>query len=240
MQANQTEVIEKKEPEQQAAAPVEQTIAKQEPETQEQINWKRFREARDQERKQKEAAEKLASQKAAEAEALKAALDALVNKNQPTTHSQEYQEEETEDQKIEKKIAAALAEREKRYEEERRRRDQETFPQRLVENYRDFNQVCNTENLDYLEYHYPEVAAPFKLLPDGYDKWAAVYQAVKKFVPNTNSKKDQVKAEKNFTKPQSMSVGGSTATGDNPPIMLDDKRRSDNWARMQKIMKGGK
>ena len=36
-----------------------------------------------------------------------------------------------------------------------------------------------------------------------------------------------------------MFVFGATQTGNTPPITMDDKRRADNWARMQKTMKGG-
>ena len=84
------------------------------------------------------------------------------------------------------------------------------------------------------------MAAPYKHLPDSYDKWAAIYKAVKRFVPNPDSGKDQRKAEKNFGKPQSMAVAGNTQTTDSAPMMLDDKRRQDNWNRMQKVMKGSR
>lgn len=204
-----------------------------------QINWRKFREAREIERKQKEEAERIARQKAEEAEALKAALEAMVDKKvQPQRN--EYEEEETEDQRIQKKVEAALLDRERKLEDERRKREQVELPKKLASTYSDFNQVCSADNLDYLEFHYPEIAAPFKYMPDGFDKWSAVYQTVKRLVPNTDSKRDQKKAEKNFNKPQSMSVAGVTQTGDSAPMQLDDKRRADNWARMQRVMKGGK
>jgi len=213
----------------------------QQTETPEQINWKKFREAREAERKQKEAAERRAIEKEQEAAALKAAMEAILNKpTQPPRQEQSYyDEEQTEEQRIEKKILEALAVREKKAEEERREREHRELPQRLVANYTDFNEVCSAENLDYLEYHYPEVAEAFKHAPDGYEKWTSVYKAVKRFVPNTNSRKDQMRAEKNFSKPQSMAVPGVTQVGDTAPIKMDDKRRADNWARMQRVMKGG-
>jgi hypothetical protein len=203
------------------------------------INWRQFREQRELERKQREDAERRAREKEQEAQALKVAMDAILNKPSPQNYP--IQEEDLdEDQRIEKKVQAALLAKEKVLEEERRRREQQEFPQRLASTYSDFNQVCTTENLDYLEYHYPEVASAFKHAPDGFDKWAAVYKAVKRFVPNTDSKKEQAKAERNFNKPQSMAVGGATQTGDSAPMYLDDKRRADNWSRMQRIMKGGR
>ncbi|HAM53715.1 MAG TPA: hypothetical protein DCP92_24610 [Nitrospiraceae bacterium] len=70
-------------------------------------------------------------------------------------------------------------------------------------------------------------------------KWCDIYKAVKRFVPNsTTSSKEQKKAEKNLAKPQAMSTAGMTQTGDQAPQYLDDKRKQDNWKRMQLRMKG--
>lgn len=204
-------------------------------------NWRKFREQREIERKEKEAAERRAQEKEAEAQALKAAMEAILNKQpiqQQNHYSQPYGEEElSEDERIQRKVEAALALKEKQYEEARRQREQQEYPQKLAADYKDFNQICTADNLDYLEYHYPEVANAYKHVPDSYDKWANIYRAVKRFVPNLDSKKEAMRAEKNFTKPQSMAVAGATPTGDTAPIMMDDKRRADNWARMQRIMR---
>ena len=213
-------------------------------ETPEQINWKKFREAREAERKQKEAAEKRALEKEQEAAALKAAMEAILNKPQIPQRGQApsnyYEEDLTEEQRIENKIAEMMAIKERQAEQERLQREQREYPQRLAATYSDFNSICSAENLDYLEYHYPEIAESFSHRPEGFDKWSAVYKAVKKLVPNaTNSRKDQMRAEQNFNKPQSMAVPGVTQVGDTAPVKLDDKRRADNWARMQKIMRGG-
>lgn len=240
MQKNQeNSVVENKEVIQQENNNPELQVDKQE--SPEQINWKKFREAREIERKQLEEERKWAKKKEEEAAALKAAMDALLNKSSNSSHTNnnEY-EEETEDQRIEKKVKFALEAKERQLEEERKRIEQAEFPKKLASTYTDFNQVCSADNLDYLEYHYPEVASAFKYMPDGFDKWASVYKAVKRFVPNTDSKKEQAKAEKNFNKPQSMAVAGVTQTGDTAPMMLDDKRRADNWARMQRTIKGGR
>ena len=213
-----------------------QKTAETNQETPEQINWKRFREGREQDRKAKELAEREAAKKAEEVSALKAAMESLLNK--PQSHQMQTEPDDlSEDQRIDKRVEEAIAKRDRQYAEEKQRREQQEFPQRLVANFADFDQVCNTENLDYLEFHYPEVAAPYKHLADGYDKWAAIYKAVKRFVPNPNSKKDQRSAEKNFNKPQSMAVGGTTQTTDSAPMMLDEKRRNDNWRRMQQTMR---
>ncbi len=214
-------------------------------ESQEEINWRKFREQREIDRKQKEAAEKRALEKDAEASALKAAMEAILNKkstNSVDVSSNQYSNDEelSEDERIQRKVDAALTIKEREYEERRKQKELAEYPQKLNSAYKDFNQVCSSENLDYLEFHYPEVAKAFRNQPDGFDKWSDIYAAVKRFVPNINNKKDQAKAEKNFNKPQSMTVSGATQTGDSAPVHLDDKRRSDNWARMQRVMKGGR
>lgn len=220
----------------QSQSPIE---AKEE-ETPQQIDWRKFKEARKVERQQKEEAEKRAAQKTQEAEALKAAMEALLNKNAHVSSHGYEQNDESEDDLIQKKIDLALANERKRVENERIQREHAEFPQRLAQTYPDFDQICSSENLDYLEYHYPEIAGAFKNAPDNFDKWSNVYKAVKRFLPNAANIKDQKKAERNFNKPQSMAVGGVTQTGDTAPMMLDDKRRADNWSRMQKVMKGGR
>lgn len=206
-----------------------------EEETPQSIDWKRFKEQRKVERQQLEEEKKRHSQKAQEAEALKAALEALVNK---PTSSSNGDIEETDDDRIQKKIDKALADERRRVEEERVRKEHAEFPQRLSSTYSDFDSVCTAENIDYLEYHHPEMARAFKKAPDSYEKWSDVYKAIKKYIPNNASNKDQKKAEKNFNKPQSMSVAGVTQSGDEAPRMLDDKRKADNWSRMQKRMRG--
>lgn len=209
------------------------------PDTQEQINWRKFREVREQERKAKEESDRIATQKSAEAEALKKAMEALLNRQQPQ-QQQSYasNEDMTEDQRIDALIEARFKQRQQQEEQARFQREAEEAPYRLKREYKDYDQVCSQENLDYVTFHYPEVANAFTGRPDGYEKWVDIYKAVKRFVPNPDSKKDSTKADKNFNKPQSMSVPGVAQTGDTAPQNLDSKRRADNWARMQKIMKG--
>ncbi len=217
-----------------AVIPVEQNVAVPEEDPQ-QINWKKFRETREIERKQREEAEKRASEKEAEAQALKEAMESLLSK--PAV-SQDDPEDE--DARIQKKIDLLMSKKEMQMQEQMQRKEQQEFPSKLKSVYSDFDNICTTENLDYLEYHYPEVAAGFKHMPDGFDKWANIYKAVKRFIPNADALKDKSRIEKNANKPQSMSVSGVTQTGDNAPIQLDDKRRADNWNRMQRVMKGGR
>lgn len=221
-----------------AATPEAQPVIKSE---ENQNNWKMFREQReherkrlDQESKQRQEAEHRAKQREEEAEALKKALEAVVNKQNT------YDEPgESEDARIDKKVKEALAKQRQHDDQERRRREKEELPNNLASTFSDFGQVCSAENLDYLEFHYPEVAAGYKHAPDSFDKWANLYKAVKKFVPNTDSKKDMAKADRNLAKPQSMSAPGTTQGGNAMPgARLDEKKMNDNWARMQRVMKG--
>lgn len=215
--------------------------------TNEDPNWKAFREARKKDRIEKEAAERKAQEKEAEVSALKAALEASLDRRPAQGQSQvsgyypyNNDSEETEDERIEKKVQAALAVREQAAERQRQEREHQEYPQRLNQQYPDFNAIVTAENLDYLEYHYPEVARPLKRLTDNYDKWADVYQTLKKFVPNAAVVKQQVaKAESNLLRPKSMSAVGSTQnTEGTMSHKLSEDRKQANWERMQKTLRG--
>lgn len=208
----------------------------QEEESQEKINWRKFREAREQERKAKEQAERLAVEKAKEAEALKAALDAVLAK--PTHSNQNIYEDSSEEDEIEKKVQKALEKERERQRKEAQDREAKEMPHRLNTAYPDFNRVVTAENLDYLEYHFPGVANAFKNQSESFDKWASIYSTIKQLIPNSDNRKDQKALEKNATKPVSASVGGIATSGDHAPQMLTEQRRKDNWLRMQKVMKG--
>lgn len=225
-----------------------QNDKKTEEEPKEDPNWRAFREARKKDRQEKEAAEKLAREKSAEADALKAAMEAAFSKQTNISHQRtdkpnayaEYDTDESEDERIEKKVQAVIAAREQAMEAERSRREQQEYPQRLANTYSDFNQIVSSENLDYLEFHYPEVANPLKRLSDGYDKWADIYKAVKKFVPNSvHARHDSQKAENNFNKPKSMSSATLSNPGDpRAASIISEEKKAANWARMQSLLKG--
>lgn len=213
--------------------------------TQEDPNFRAFREARKKDRADREAAERRAMEKEAEATALKAALDAAFSKSAPTP--QAYQQfhgldhtEESEDERIEKKVQAALSQREAAAERARIEREQREYPERLARTYNDFHQTIAQENLDYLDYHYPEVSRPLQRLHDGYDKWSDIYAAIKKFVPNnTHAKRDAAKADANFNKPRSISSTSITQPGEvKTAHILTEEKRASNWERMQKTLKG--
>jgi len=209
-------------------------------------NWAAVREQRAADRKAKEEANKRAEEKVKEVDALKAALEAIVNK--PNTNRQfnePYQEygEESEDDKMQRKIDAAVSQRleqeRRKDKEEQQVRDRQELPKKLQQAYPDFDRVVSDENKDYLEYHYPEVVAAFNHAPDSFETWSNVYKAIKRFVPNTDTRKDQAKMDKNLQKPGSISSTGTSQGGNTmSAARLDEQRKADNWARMQKTLKG--
>lgn len=201
-------------------------------------NWRAFREARKKDRAEKEEAQRKFAEKEAEATALRAAMEAAFAKSTPqvSQYAQENQyHEESDDEKIERKVKEQLALREAAYEKERMQREHQEYPQRLTQTYNDFHQTISQENLDYLDYHYPEVSRPLQRLGDGFDKWSDIYKAVKKFVPNNQTaKKDAAKADANFAKPKSLSSTGMTQVGESQgSAILSEERKAANWARMQ-------
>jgi hypothetical protein len=230
---NLTETPEKTQPEQ------AQAEAKAPEENEQQINWRKFREARDAERKAAEEDRRKYLEKEKEANAMKAAMEAILDKKDPPRSvNQQEGIEETEEQRILRLVDERLAaEKRKNQEEAHQRELQEAFP-RAVKTFSDFTQVYTTENCDYLEYHHPELFNSLKQEPDTFEKWTRVYNAIKRYIPNAASKKDQTKADKNMSKPQSMAVPGTTQVGDTAPMMLTEDRKKDNWKRMQQRMKG--
>lgn len=218
-----------------------------EKESQEDPNWRAFREARKRDRAEKEAAERRAIEKEQEIAALKAAMEAAFSKGSPSP--QAYQQyygineapEESEDQRIERKVVELLSKKQQQLEKERQEREHQEYPTRLNKDLPDFRQVCSQENLDYLDYHYPEVSRPLQRLSDGYDKWSDIYHAVRKFVPNhSTAKKESIRADINNNKPKSISSPEMTQSGQ--PVKESwqqiEQRRADNWARMQRTLKG--
>ena len=226
-----------------------QTISKDQEEAEQDpnhINWKKFKEARKLEREEADKMSKRAKEKEEEANALRLAMEQLLNKQQHQQRNYNNDNEnddeteiETEDQRIDKKVQSALRVAEQKRQQENQQREHDSFPERLNKTFSDFNVVCSSENLDYLEYHYPEVAEAFRIAPEGYDKWSGVYKAVKRFVQNTDSRKDSRKADHNFNKPQSSSMSGiSQSDSLNRVMNLDDARKKSNWERMQRTLKG--
>lgn len=224
-------------PDTNSAAPNQATETQ---ETEQQIHWKKFRENRAKEREEAALMAKKAAEKEAEANALKAALEAAVSRVVPQQqYQQNEQPEESEQQRIDRLVNEAVARREAQAEEKRQQTEVQEYPKKLESTFKDFNVVCSSENLDYLEYHHPELARSLGSRPQSFEKWADIYNAVKRYIPNPDAKKDIAKAEKNLQKPQSMSgTGMATGPSGMQPSRLDRDRKQANWERMQKALKG--
>lgn len=226
------QVVDQKQPENKQEAVQE--------ESEQNKNWKKWKENRQKEREETARIDAARQKAEQEAQALRQALEAVVNKNDRRQNNENsYEEEETEEQRINRKVEEALAKREQQYQAQREQEEIQTYPNKLRNTYSDFNQVCSSENLDYLEYHHPELAKSFAHRKEGFDKWSDIYNAVKRYVPNTNSNRDSIKAEKNLAKPQSLSHSSLSGTGPTGTShQLTEQRRAENWARMQKTLKG--
>lgn len=215
-------------------------------------NWRAFREARKRDRLEKEAAERRAKEKEEEAAALRAAMEAAFhtrsthpsyqNVDKYTNWGGAHEEvEETEDQRIERMVTQAIEKRQKAYDQEMAIREKERMPKALRESHPDFDDVVTTETLDYLEYHYPEIAKPLGRLQDSLEKWSDIYRAIKRFVPNaSNSKQESLRSQINQNKPKSISSTQVTGTESNlsSPNFLTKEKREQNWRRMQRELKG--
>lgn len=223
-------------------------------EPKEDVNWRAFREARKKDRAEREAAEKRAQEKEAEAAALRAAMEAAFSNRSavsPSAYQQYYglqpeHEQATQDQNydavLEKKVEALLFAKEEKLRQDRAEQERRDLPNRLNRELPGFHEICSQENIDYLDYHFPEIARPLGRLPDDFNKYADIYNAVKKFVPNhTDAKKDSIRADMNLLKPKAMNTVGRTPAGQAGPESWKDveQRRQANYERMQRLIKGG-
>lgn len=205
-------------------------------------DWRKWRENRQKERE--EAAKIDAARRKAEeeAEVLRKALEAVVNK--PTkSHSHEALDDdisESEEARIDRRIAEALQKQQENYRRQEEERESREYPAKLRSTFKDFEQVCTAENLDYLEFHHPELAKSLSRVPQSFDKWADVYSAIKRYVPNPNSSSDVKRADRNLQKPQSLSHTSLSDPGTSPmgARRLDEKTKAANWERMQRTLKG--
>jgi len=206
-----------------------------------QANWKAFRQQREAERKAKEEAERKASEERARAEAYQKALEAITNKPVPQAHNPYSFDhpEENEDERLQKKISEGIQREIERLENQRRQKEVEEAPARIKRDFPDWDKVCNAENYDYVDYHHPEISQAYHYMPDGYEKRASIYKAIKKLVPNPDSRKDQIKADKNLSKPASISSPGNTQGGNAmSTFQLSEQKKASNWERMQRSLKG--
>lgn len=232
-------------------------------ETPEQINWKKFRDERKREREEAKRLQEEAKAKEAENAQMKQMMEALLQAQSgqqmtpQETHDvteaiaeldpndiptgadvQKYVNSQVE-KLVEQRVNKFVEAQEAKKRQEAAAREQRELPQRLQKECPEFEKVCSEDNLDYLEYHYPEVAQAYSGMTDGMDKWKGIYGVIKKLVPNHQSHRETAMAQQNSSKPQSMSTGGMTATGDTAPAYVSSDRRQQNWERMQRVMRGG-
>lgn len=205
----------------------------------EMVDWRKYKEARRKDKAEMEEQRKRSQEKDKEVSALRAAMESLLDKPKTQSSSDEHQEE-TDEQRIAKLVREEI--QKDRQIEAKKREEQELkdLPINVRRNLSDFDQVCSQTNIDYLEYHYPEIFRAFQHMPDSMEKYSSVYKAIKKLIPNTNTRKEEARVEKNLSKPQSLSSPGMTSTGDQAPNNLTEQRRKDNWERMNRVLRGGK
>ena len=235
--AEESKDLKQNEPITNNAVPISDPVAQ----VDEDPNWRIVREQRKAERKAREDAERRAAEETAKAKAFQEALEALSNKpSQGQQQNYFNQPEESDDERIEKKVAAALKKREEEYFQQQQQVELREYPQRLRQNIPDFDKVCSAENIDYLEYHHPEIAEPFRYMPEGYKKWEAMYKVAKKLIPNIDAKKDMAKIDKNLAKPGSVSSVGTTQGEGamSKGAILTEEKKAANWLRMQSARKG--
>ena len=226
-------------------------------ETPEEINWKKFRDERKRDQ-QIAAEEKKKRQEIAEHNRMLKETIAMLNQRPDLTQTEKNNivasiphDQFTTGQDVvsyvdskivttlESKLDALLEQRERVREEKKRQEEQQTFPDKLRREYKDFDEVCSNENLLYMEYHHPELSKSLEELPEGFEKWSRVYKAVKRYMPNQDTKKTQAKLESNLSKPKSGSSLGTTSKDDKQSVRLDEAAKRANWERMQKALKGG-
>lgn len=210
-------------------------------ETDQERNWKAFLAKRkeetkmlEQERERNKTLELDNARRQREIDELKEAFKAVVEKKDPN----EYLDDEEE---YRKKIRSEFENFYSEKEKERLRKEEETRLSRETQEVRqtmpDLMEVCNQENLAYLEYFHPEIAIPIGRMPDGIEKTKLAYQAIKKHVKMAKQEKEKI--EKNLSKPKSMHASHSNETQkEESSGVLSESRRNEVWNQMQRLISG--
>lgn len=219
-------------------------VVEEKKENDEDRNWKAFLEKRKEEQRlfdaEKEKNKKLEEDRAhreKELEDLKIAFQVMVDKKES---SSSFDDGESDQKKfVQDEIQKLFREEnnKKRIQDENERiyRDSIAIKQEMP----DLLEVCNQENLAYLEYYNPEIAIPLGKMPDGLEKTKLAYQAIKKHVKM--AKKEKEKVEQNLSKPKSVHSAYSnetTSDKENTSGVLSDKRRNETWQKMQRLISG--
>lgn len=210
-QEDKTKEIQNQEPEAKTEPKEEDVVEK---------NWRAVREKQ----KERDRLDKEQQRKIEERDQMIAALQEALKSNQPPQPtSQPSQQNESTGYDIHdqewitgKQLKEFLEKDKKKKEEEDRKREQERVQQeslkQMAARYPDYQEVLTKENLAYLEYHEPEIAAGIQNIQDPYLSLANAYKSVKKFVPPM-TQADKEKIERNQQMPRSPS---QTGVGVNP------------------------
>ena len=230
---------EEKKPEVQKAASAQQNV-----EEEKERNWKAFLEKRKEEQKLFEAekeknkqleAERVRREK--EIEDMKEAFKVLVEKRE----SSSFEDSSDPSQDYKKQISAEF---ERLFDEREKKRKQKDDEERfhrdsmaIKETMPDLLEVCNQENIAYLEYYHPEIAIPLAKMPDGLEKTKMAYLAIKKHVKM--AKKEKEKIEQNLSKPKSMhSSVSNEGQQEKDGGILSEKMKNETYAKMKRLISG--
>jgi len=226
--------------------------------TEEQINWKRFREQQKKERAEKEEERRKREESERQTEQMRQIVEAL--SSQQSTPMTEQQKDDLVDilnledyttgdqvakyvkkvvnKDVESVVEKVLTRMEQKRDQERKEQEKQELPTKLKRDFSDWDKVCNNDNFDYLTYHYPEVAALYSKQEDSYEKWSGLYRTMKKLIPNIDRQEEQAKMERNANRPRSASTPGVSASTDRAPRVLTKERMEQNWERMKRQAKG--
>lgn len=215
-------------------------------ESDEDRNWKSFLEKRKEEQRlfdiEKEKNKRLEEDRVRrekEIEDLKIAFAAMVEKKDSSSGFDDDAGEVDQKKYVQEEI-------QRLFREEQNKRDIHNNNERIYresmaikQEMPDLLEVCNQENLAYLEYYHPEIAIPLGKLPEGLEKTKLAYQAIKKHVKM--AKKEKEKVEQNLSKPKSVHSGYSnetTSDKENSSGVLSDNKRNETWQKMQRLISG--
>ena len=225
--------------------------------TEEEKNWKAFRDGRDSDRKAKEAAEQKASERQEQIDSMALAMAQMQAGQSPTNPpiSQQVTEEllgqlQTDDiptggeimQYFQKMLPEALekhaAKSEEKRAKDRAEEDAKQMPAKIRAANRDFDEIVTKENLDYLDYHHPLIAKGLERQGHTLEKWNDVYAAVKKYVPQME-KRDVARMDHNANKPQHVSQANAGVSAESGMTRrLSESEKAANYKRLVALARG--
>jgi hypothetical protein len=164
-------------------------------------NWKAVRERRqEEERLRKEQEKKIAEQQ----EMIKA-LEAVIYKSADQGQTQQqpsqiHPDEWVTGQKLQEILEQERQQWQKTQQELKQQQTQAQVQAQMATKYPDYKQVLSADNLSYLEYHDPEIAAGIAQIQDPYIQAVTAYKQIKSFVPQMTPQ-DQKKIERTQNTP---------------------------------------